>query len=430
MAAPSVADRARAHLKMRVAEFVNGAAKGAFSPVHLPALKAYFNQTLNALSAEEHRALRVSRRGEEERLLDDLLADVLGLEPLDGLLSDPTISEIMVNGPSEVFVERDGRLERTTARFRDANHLMVTIERMLNPLGLSVNESNACCDAYLPDGSRMNVIIPPLVMNGPVVTIRRKLPSWKIQEYVDRGSLSEPVAEFLQACVKAKVNIAVSGGTSTGKTTLVAMLSASIPPAERIITIENVHELELPEHAHWVRLVSKAANLEGRGEVSLRVLVKNALRMHPDRIILGEARGSEAFDVVQAMHTGHDGVITVIHADSPQAALDRMEALMLMSSVDLPPQACRLQLASAVELIVHMARFADGSRRIAAITHVAGLSEKGFALEDLFTFDLERFSEDGELHGGLNYTGARPSFLWKFQFYNVPVPSWLGSEGQ
>lgn len=424
----STYDRLKTRLKTRIVDVVTGTPSGEKPRLDGQELEAYLRQTFREV-AEESRTTRLPPE-EESRLIHEILEEMADPGPLSHLLSDPTVTEIMVNGPSEIFVERDGRLQRTEARFRDANHLMATIEQMLNPLGLSVNESHACCDAHLPDGSRMNVIISPLVLNGPVVTIRRKLRPWSIPEYIAGGALSGQVAEFLQACVRAKVNMVVSGGTSTGKTTLVTMLSASIPLAERIITIENVQELELSDHAHWVRLVAKGANMEGRGEIPLRTLVMNALRMRPDRIILGEARGGEALDVVQAMHTGHDGVITVLHAGSPQAALERLEALMLMSGIDFPPQACRLQLASAVELIVHMARFADGSRRIAAITHVAGLSEKGFMLEDLFTFDVQKFAEGGALHGGLCYTGVRPSFLRKFQLNNVPIPAWLSSEKQ
>lgn len=424
----STYDRLKTRLKTRIVDVATGVPDGGRPRLDGQELEAYVRRTFRAV-AEESRAPRLSPE-EESRLIHEVLEEMVDPGPLRHLLSDPTVTEIMVNGPSEVFVERNGRLQRTEARFRDTNHLMATIEQMLNPLGLSVNESHACCDAHLPDGSRMNVIISPLVLNGPVVTIRRKLRPWSIPEYIAGGALSGQVAEFLQACVRAKVNMVVSGGTSTGKTTLVAILSASIPLTERIITIENVQELQLPDQAHWIRLVAKGANMEGRGEVPLRTLVRNALRMRPDRIILGEARGGEALDVVQAMHTGHDGVITVLHADSPQAALERLEALMLMSGVELPPHTCRLQLASAVELIVHMARFADGSRRIAAITHMVGLSEKGFVLEDLFTFDVQRFSEDGELHGGLRYAGARPSFLRKFQLNNVPIPAWLSSEKQ
>jgi len=427
MAAPSTADRLRAKLKMRVAEFLNGTAPSSQSPATLRALKDHLGQVLNTLSVDEHRVLCVSRAGEAERFIDELMSETLGLGPLDALLNDPTVSEIMVNGPSEVFVERDGRLQRTEVRFRDANHLMVTIEQMLNPVGLAVNESNPWCDASLPDGSRINVIIPPLVMNGPVVTIRRTLRRWAMQEVVELSSLSPEAAEFLEGCVRARVNMVFSGGTSTGKTTLVAILSSAIPQEERVITIENVPELELPERAHWIRLVAKISNLEGRGEIPLRTLVKNAMRMRPDRIILGEARGGEALDVVQAMHSGHDGFMTVLHANSPLAALERLQTLMQMSGLEIPPASCGIQIASAIDLIVHLARFVDGSRRIAAISQVLGYaSAGGFAVEELFTLDAAAgFSEAGRLQGQCGYTGVTPKFLKKFRLNNVQVPAWV-----
>jgi pilus assembly protein CpaF len=257
------------------------------------------------------------------------------------------------------------------------------------------------------------------------VTIRRKLRHWSVEDYLAVNAFSEQAAEFLQACVRARVNIVFSGGTSTGKTTLVAILSAFIPHDERIITIENLSELELSGRAHWIRLVAKAPNLEGRGEIPLRSLVRNALRMRPDRIILGEARGGEALDVVQAMHSGHDGFFTVLHANSPQAALERLQTLMLVSGVGLPPFACQQQIASAVDLIVHMERFVDGSRRVSTITQVLGISPDRFELEDLFVFDVQGFSEDGRLHGLCRYTGAQPKFLRKFQHNNVPIPGWV-----
>jgi pilus assembly protein CpaF len=419
-------ERVRAKLKIRAAEFLNSRTAETLEGRQAHALKDFLRQVLKTFSPEERRILCISRTKEEDRFLDGLITETLGLGgPLDELLRDPTVSEIMVNGPRDVFAERAGRLQRVEVSFRDTNHLLLTIERMLEPLGLSVNESNACCDASLPDGSRLNVIIPPLALNGPVVTIRRKLRGWTMPEYLQVGALDEQAAQFLEACVRAKVNMVFSGGTSTGKTTLVAILSRAIPVDERVITIENVAELELPERAHWIRLVAKMPNAEGHGEVPLRTLVKNALRMRPDRIILGEARGGEALDVVQAMHSGHDGFLAVLHANSPTAALERLQTLMLMSGLDMPPSACQMQIASAVDLVVHMARFVEGSRRIASITQVLGASKEGFQMEDLFTFDPQGFSPEGRLQGVCRFTGARPKFLRKFEFSNVPVPSWM-----
>jgi pilus assembly protein CpaF len=389
------------------------------------ALEDSLRQVMKALPAEDQ-AFQLPR-DEQDRLIEETVNEAVGYGVLDRLIADPTISEIMVNGPREIFIERDGRLQRVDATFRDAAHLMSVIERMLGSANLTVNEANPICDASLPDGSRINVIIPPLVLNGPAVTIRRKLREWTMRDYVANGTLSEQAAEFLEGCVKAKVNFVISGGSSTGKTTLVSILASAIPPDHRIITIEGVAEFELPGRQHWVRLIAKPPNVENRGEIPLRVLVKNALRMRPDRIILGEARGGEALDVVQAMHTGHDGFITVLHANSPHAALDRLETLMLMSGVDVPPAVCRVQIATAVDLVVHVGRFVDGSRRVATVSQVHGVSQEGFVMEDLFVFEVESFAPDGKLSGRCRYTGAKPKVLAKFHLHNVAVPPWMAA---
>jgi pilus assembly protein CpaF len=417
-----VTERIRARLKARLTELLRGTATNGLSPSRqLHALRDQLRQTLRSFPQDDYRALCISRIGEEDRFLDEIITETMGLGPLDELLSDVSISEIMVNGPNEVFVERQGRLERVGVQFRDTTHLMATIERMLDTMGLSVNESSPMCDASLPDGSRINVIIPPLALNGPVITIRRKLPQWAMTKYVATGAMDEQAAQFLEACVRAKVNMVFSGGTSTGKTTLVAILSTVIPAQERVITIENVPELELPEREHWIRLVSKASNLEGRGEIPMRSLVKNALRMRPDRIILGEARGGEALDVVQAMHSGHDGFITVVHANSPQAALERLETLMLMSGVDLPSYACRMQIASAVELIVHLGRFAQGERQVVSIAQVRGVTASGFELEELFIYEPGEGPSDRGPRP-LRFAGVPLVFAKKFQMHHVPLP--------
>ncbi len=418
-------ERVKARLKVRLVNFLEETSGGPRSAPQRRALEDNLRQALQVLT-DEQRAPQLSS-DEQHRLIQDVINEVVGFGPLDPLLADETISEIMVNGPEEIFIERDGHLQRVPEKFRDTHHLMVVVERMLGSVNLSINELNPLCDGSLPDGSRINVIIPPLALNGPVVTIRRKLREWTMKDYITIGALSDQAAEFLEACVKAKVNVVLSGGTSTGKTTLVSILSAFIPADQRIITIENISELALPGRMHWIRLVSKTANLEGRGEIPVRALVKNALRMRPDRIILGEARGGEALDIVQAMHSGHDGFMTVLHANSPHAALERLETLMLMSGLDLPPTACRMQIASAVDLVVHVGRFADGSRRVAAITQVLGASQEGFAMEDLLRFEVEGFSEDGRLRGACRYTGAKPKFLSKFLLNNIAVPQWVAT---
>jgi pilus assembly protein CpaF len=359
------------------------------------------------------------------RLLREVVEELLGYGPLDALLDDPTINEVMVNAPDEIYVERQGRIERADARFRDLAHLMTVIERMLASVNQSVSEANPICDAMLKDGTRLNVIVPPLVYGSPTVTMRRRYRDWTMADYLANGSISQEAVEFLAACIKAKVNMVISGGTTTAKTTLVNILATFIAPEERIITIENVWELQLPGKHHWVRLASKPPNAEGRGEVPLRILVRNALRMRPDRIILGEARGGEALDVVQAMQLGHDGFMTVLHANNPHAALERLQTLMLMSGLDISPAVCRLQVASAVDLVVHMARFPDGSRRVATIAQVRGSSEQGFEMENLFTLQVKGFSPDGRLDAALQYTGASPRFLEKFRLNNVEVPAWV-----
>ena len=416
-------ERLRARLKMRLVDLLDGSPNGQQVAPDRRVLEEQLRQTAKAF-AEENRAAQWSA-SQLDQFIQDALTDMVGYGPLETLMADATISEIMVNGPSEIFIERDGRLQRTDLTFRDTNQLLAIIERMLGMVNQTVNETNPLCDATLPNGARINVVIPPLVLNGPVITIRRSLRAWTIRDYIGMGVLSEQAAEFLGGCVNAKVNIVVSGGTSTGKTTLVGILSSFIPMQERIVTIENVSELELHGTRHWIRLVAKAPNVENRGEIPIRVLVKNALRMRPDRIILGEARGGEALDVVQAMHSGHDGFITVLHANSPHAALERLETLMLMSGLDLPPAVCRAQIASAVDLVVHMGRFVDGSRRVAAISQVLGVSASGFELEDLFTFQVEGFSPESQLQGSCRYTGTKPKCLTKFRVNNVPIPAWL-----
>lgn len=354
-----------------------------------------------------------------ERLIQELTNELIGYGPIATLMEDTTISEIMINGPSSVFIERSGRIEHSAVTYRDEEHLLFCIERMLDPLGLSINESEPFADASLPDGSRLNVIIAPLSLNGPIVTIRKQLASFKTEDLVSFGSLTPEVADFLKDCVKAHVNIVVSGGTSTGKTTLVTALSAHIAPDERVITIENVAEIQLVHTDHWLRLVARPPNVEGRGEITVRQLVKNALRMRPDRIILGEARGSEALDTIQAMHTGHEGFFTVLHANSPQAALERLETLMLMSEVELPPHACRMQIASAIELLIHMSRYPDGTRRISKVSQVTGVTDQGFLVEDLFTFEIRQLTPDGRILGGLQPTGKLPKFTEKFATHNI-----------
>ena len=417
--ADSAYEQLKRKLKLQLSDSFGNGSRGREDAPDREAVRSHVQQLVSA--AQRERALAIDEPA-QQRLVDEIANEIAGIGPLEPLLADPEITEIMVNGPREVYVEKRGRLERSPVQFEDANHLMLVIERMLDRVGLSVTKSEPCLDASLPDGTRLNIIIPPLVLNGPTLTLRKRSREWNLDALVAQASLTPQAAEFLKACIKAKINMVVSGGTSTGKTTIVSVLSSFIPQEERIITIENVAELELPKREHWIRLVGRSANMEGRGEISLRTLVRNALRMRPDRIILGESRGGEALDVVQAMHTGHEGVITVLHGNSPQAAMERLQTLMLMSGLELPPQACQMQIASAVDVIIHMARYADGSRRVAAIAHIESSHSGGFQLQELFTFDVKGYRADGTLDGALRYTGAHPKFSHKFQLHNVPMP--------
>jgi pilus assembly protein CpaF len=420
-------EQLKAKVKMRLAQLLGDNGRGSDAGLSRETIATHVRQVA-AAAASQGGAQRVTLSAQEQdQLIDELTSEIVGAGPLEPLLADPDVIEIMVNGPHQVYVERQGRIQRSPITFRDAGHLMFVIERVLDRVGLTVTEAEPLVDASLPDGTRLNIIIPPLSLNGPVVTIRKKSRTWTVDELLANETLNREAADFLIACVKAKVNLVISGGTSTGKTTLVSVLSAYIPPEERIITIENVAELELANREHWIRLVARAPNIEGKGEIPLRTLVRNALRMRPDRIILGEARGGEALDVIQAMTTGHDGVVTVLHANSPRSAIERLETLMLMSGLDLPQQACRTQIASAVDLLVHLMRFADGSRRISTVAQVAGSSQEGIALEDLFVLDSEGFSADGKLRAAWRYTGVRPDFLAKFRHNNVEVPAWVAA---
>jgi pilus assembly protein CpaF len=323
-------------------------------------------------------------RVERSRLKNDLVYELLGLGPLAPLLSDPTVADILVNGPHQVFVERHGVLEGTDVRFHDSEHLMLTIERILSRIGRRVDESSPMADARLPDGSRVNVIIPPLALDGPVVSIRRFMRDiLRMEELVATGSLSAEAGEFLELAVRAKLNVVVSGSTGAGKTTMLNCLSLAIPRNERILTVEDTAELIL-NHDHVVRLEARPPNTEGRGAVVIRDLVRNALRMRPDRIIVGEVRGAEALDMLQAMNTGHDGSLTTLHSNSPRDTLSRLETMMLMADLELPQRVLREQIASALQLVVHLTRYEGGQRRVAAITEISGIDSGVVLTQDLF----------------------------------------------
>ena len=361
-------------------------------------------------------------RGERLQLVDDISNELLGLGPLEPLLQNDSITEIMVNGPHQIFVEQAGKLKLTTVRFYDNAHLMNIIERILTPLGRRVDESSPLVDARLADGSRVNIIIPPLSLVGPTVTIRKfSKNALSINDLVSFGTLSESMGRFLDACVKARLNILVSGGTGSGKTTTLNVLSSFIPETDRIVTIEDAAELRLQQQ-HVVTLESRPANLEGTGAITIRDLVKNALRMRPDRIIVGEVRGGEALDMLQAMNTGHDGSLTTAHANSPRDVLSRLETMVLMAGMELPVRAVRTQVSSAIDLILQQSRIRDGSRKITYISEVQGMEGDTIILQDLFRYVQDYIDERGKSVGHYESTGLRPSFMDKFNMNGIELP--------
>ena len=361
-------------------------------------------------------------RGERLQLVDDISNELLGLGPLEPLLQNDTITEIMVNGPRQIFIEQKGKLTLTDVHFYDNAHLMNIIERILTPLGRRVDESSPLVDARLADGSRVNIIIPPLSLVGPTVTIRKfSKKALSIEDLVKFGTLSEDMGVFLDACVKARLNILVSGGTGSGKTTTLNVLSSFIPQTDRIVTIEDAAELRL-QQTHVVTLESRPANLEGHGAITIRDLVKNALRMRPDRIIVGEVRAGEALDMLQAMNTGHDGSLTTAHANTPRDVLSRLETMVLMAGMELPVRAVRTQVSSAIDLILQQSRIRDGSRKITYITEVQGMEGDTIILQDLFRYVQDRIDERGKSIGHFESMGLMPNFMDKFQMNGIDLP--------
>ena len=385
------------------------------------ALEQIFGETL----AEDQLPLS---RAERTELLDQVVADILGFGPLEPLLKDDTITEILVNGPDQVYIERNGRLTESDIKFRDAQEVLRIVDRIVAPLGRRVDESSPMVDARLPDGSRVNVIVPPLSLVGPCISIRKFAKTVHgVEDMIRLGSLTKELADFLRACVIARLNIVISGGTSSGKTTLLNVLSSFLPSHERIVTIEDAAELKLQQR-HVVRLEARPPNVEGRGQVTIRQLVANALRMRPDRIVVGEVRGGEALDMLQAMNTGHDGSLTTAHSNSPRDTLHRVETMVLMAGMDLPLRAVREQIASAFDLIVHAGRLVDGSRKVLQVSEVQGMEGDIIVMQDIFRF-VQTGVVEGKVQGHFAATGVRPKFAEQIEAAGIPVPASLFMPG-
>lgn len=405
------------------------------SRIHKEFIETVNQQNVNLVDANEEQKQELRRimemiveskasyltRVERSKLFREIYDDVMGLGPLEALLNDDEVSEIMVNGPHQVYVERKGKLQLSEVVFKDDNHVMNIITRIVSSVGRRIDEASPMVDARLTDGSRFNAIIPPLSLVGPSITIRKfsKNPL-TASDLVKFGSISPKMVAFLESCVKGKINIVVSGGTGSGKTTLLNVLSSCIPYNERIVTIEDAAELQLMQD-HVVTLETRPANLEGSGQVTIRDLVRNSLRMRPDRIIVGEVRSGETLDMLQAMNTGHDGSLTTAHANSPRELMSRMETMVLMSGMELPVRAIREQIHSAVDLVVHQSRLRDGSRKVINITEVVGMEGDTITLQDIYTYKIEGIDSSGKIKGSFVATGIRPNFLEKITSNGILV---------
>ncbi|MBA4180701.1 MAG: type II secretion system protein E [Anaerolinea sp.] len=366
----------------------------------------------------------------KDELLEAVADEALGLGPLEPLLRDPAVTEVMVNDLDKIFYEQEGRIFRSATRFRDKQHIMRIIERIVAPLGRRIDESSPMVDARLPDGSRVNITVPPASPKSPTITIRKfRADKMRMADLIAVGAMSEATAEFLAMCVRAHLNIIISGGTGTGKTTMLNALSAFIPNTERIVTIEDPSELRLQQD-HVITLEARPASIEGKNQIKQRDLVRNCLRMRPDRIIVGEVRGEECFDMLQAMNTGHDGSISTIHANTPRDALARLENMVLMAGMDLPARAIREQVASAIHVFIQVQRLQDGSRKVTHVTEISGMEGDTITLQDIFLFKLDRVDDDGKVHGSMRPTGIRPSFIQRFQMAGIELPNNLFGTGE
>ena len=384
-------------------------------------LQAFVRQELAEVIESERTPLTPEER---QRLTDDVTDDVLGYGPIQPFLDDPTVTEVMVNSDAAIYVERSGKLVLTQARFLSQDHLRRVIERIVSQVGRRIDESSPMVDARLLDGSRVNAIVPPLAVDGPTLTIRKfAIDPYGAGDLISFGTLTPGIATLLDACVRGRLNILVSGGTGTGKTTLLNVLSSSIPQDERIVSIEDAVELQLHQD-HVIRLEARPPNIEGKGAVPIRDLVRNSLRMRPDRIIVGETRGGEALDMLQAMNTGHEGSLSTVHANSPRDAISRLETMVLMAGMDLPQRAVREQIASALDLIVQITRLRDGSRRITHVTEVHGMEGQVVTLQDVFLFDYaDGLDADGRFRGEQRPTGVRPRFTERLEMQGIPIPA-------
>jgi len=359
---------------------------------------------------------------EREKLINEILDELMGLGPLEPFFADPTISDILCNTYKNVYIERKGLLEKTTARFHNDAHLMNIIDRIISRVGRRIDESSPMVDARLPDGSRVNAIIPPLAIDGPILSIRRfSVVPLKMEDLINLQTLTPTVAKFLADCVTCRLNAMISGGTGSGKTTLLNVLSGFIPGNERIVTIEDSAELQMQQE-HVVRLEVRPPNIEGSGQVTQRDLVRNSLRMRPDRIIIGEVRGPESFDMLQAMNTGHEGSLTTIHANSPRDSLTRLESMILMTGINLPEKAMNFMISSALDMIIQVARLSDGTRKITAITEVVGMEGEVITLQDIFIFERKGIDQNGKVVGQFKATGIRPKFADRLEVAGIKVP--------
>jgi pilus assembly protein CpaF len=400
------------------------------------AILAYLVQNIDQKLLEKGDESLLRRRVEEKlrseklpfsrqmrnRLVSDMADEILGFGPIEPLLRDPTVTEVMVNRPDQVYCERFGKLELTDIQFRDFEHIRHVIDKIVTPLGRRVDESSPMVDARLPDGSRVNAIIHPLSLNGPVLTIRKfSVDPYTVEDLIGFGTMTQGMAAFLAACVKVKLNILVSGGSGAGKTTLLNVLSSFIPEGERVVTVEDAAELKLHQ-PHVVRLEARPPNIEGKGEVKIRDLVRNCLRMRPDRIVVGEVRGGEALDMLQAMNTGHEGSISTIHSNSPRDALARLETMVMMAGMELPSRAIREQVAAAIHLIVQIGRLSDGSRKVISVSEVQGMEGNVIVLQDLFAYQQKGIGEGGKVLGTMQATGMVPKFVDRFNAAGMHLP--------